>query len=241
LSSTWGRYLYPSRTARQRRPQSGPASRSGAFDERVRLFEELDQDGLALVADIPDLLRFMLATGQRIGECLGVLWFEIDLQAGRVDVSSTVIRWTGHGLVRKSTKSKAGERSLLIPSWMVTELQKRFSRGVRMDEPVFANSLGGFRDPKNTRRDVRHALDRADFSWVTSHNFRKTTATLPDQAGLSARVIADQLGHARPSMTQDVYMGRKLVDGRAVEALEEAFGRAKLSGNSEPQEGKDVG
>jgi len=42
-------------------------------------------------------------------------------------------------------------------------------------------------------------------------------------------------------MTQDVYMGRKLVDGRAVEALEEAFGRAKLSGNSEPQEGKDVG
>ena len=110
-----------------------------------------------------------------------------------------------------------------------------------MDEPVFANSLGGFRDPKNTRRDVRHALDRADFSWVTSHNFRKTTATLLDQAGLSARVIADQLGHARPSMTQDVYMGRKLVDGRAVEALEEAFGRAELRGNSEPQEGKDVG
>ena len=110
-----------------------------------------------------------------------------------------------------------------------------------MDEPVFANSLGGLRDPKNTRRDVRHALDRAGFTWVTSHNFRKTTATLLDQAGLSARVIADQLGHARPSMTQDVYMGRKLVDGRAVEALEEAFGRAELSLNSEHLERKDVG
>ena len=46
------------------------------------------------------------------------------------------------------------------------------------------------------------------------HNFRKTTATHLDQAGLSARVIADQLGHARPSMTQDVYMGRKAVDAR---------------------------
>ena len=88
---------------------------------------------------------------------------------------------------------------------------------------------------------ARPALDRADFRWVTSHNFRKTTATLLDQAGLSARVIADQLGHARPSMTQDVYMGRKLVDGRAVEALEEAFGRAELIGNNEPLEGKDVG
>jgi integrase len=28
---------------------------------------------------------------------------------------------------------------------------------------------------------------------------------------MSARDIADQLGHARPSMTQDVYVGRKIV------------------------------
>jgi len=154
----------------------------------------------------------MLATGLRIGECLGVLWFEMDLQTARVDVSSTVIRWSGHGLVRKTTKSKAGERSLLMPSWIVAELQTRFSGGVRMDEPVFANSLGGLRDPKNTRRDFRAALDRAGFEWVTTLSFRKTTATLLDQAGLSARVVAEQLGHARPSMTQDVYMGRKAVD-----------------------------
>lgn len=57
---------------------------------------------------------------------------------------------------------------------------------------------------------------------MTSHDFRKTTATLLDDAGLSARLIADQLGHARPSMTQDVYMGRKAVDVRASEALEGA-------------------
>jgi integrase len=110
-----------------------------------------------------------------------------------------------------------------------------------MDEPVFASSLGGLRDPKNTRRDVRRALDRADFCWVTSHSFRKRTATILDQAGLSARVIADQLGHARPSMTQDVYMGRKFVDGRAAEALEDVFGRVELRGNIDPLEGKGVG
>ena len=45
-----------------------------------------------------------------------------------------------------------------------------------------------------------------------------------DEAGLSARVIADQLGHVRPSMTQDVYMGRKVVDARVAEALEDALG-----------------
>jgi hypothetical protein len=44
-----------------------------------------------------------------------------------------------------------------------------------------------------------------------------------DEAGLSARVIADQLGHARPSMTE-VHMGRKVVDARVtgpVDALGE--------------------
>lgn len=75
----------------------------------------------------------------------------------------------------------------------------------------------------HTRRALRHALDRAGFGWVTSHNFRKTTATLLDDAGLSARLIADQLGQARPSMTQDVYLGRKAVDGRAAAALEAAL------------------
>jgi integrase len=101
---------------------------------------------------------------------------------------------------------------------------------VKLEDPVFSDSLGGLRDPKNTRRDVRAALDRAGFDWVTSHSFRKTTATMLDEAGLSARVIADQLGHARPSMTQDVYMGRKAVDARVAAALEDALGKTPSTG-----------
>lgn len=60
-------------------------------------------------------------------------------------------------------------------------------------------------------------------AWITSHSFRKTTATILDEAALSARLVADQLGHARPSMTQDVYMGRRAVDSQAAAALEEAL------------------
>ena len=172
----------------------------------------------------------MLGTGLRIGECLGVLWLDVDLGRRRVEVSSTVIRWTGHGLVRKETKTRAGRRTLVLPSWALADLQQRWARGVRLEDPVFSNSLGGLRDPKNTRRDVRAALDRAGFDWVTSHSFRKTTATMLDEAGLSARVIADQLGHARPSMTQDVYMGRKAVDARVAAALEDALGQTPSIG-----------
>jgi copper chaperone CopZ/transcriptional regulator with XRE-family HTH domain len=62
-------------------------------------------------------------------------------------------------------------------------------------------------------------------AWITSHSFRKTTATILDEAGQSARQIADQLGHARPSMTQDVYMGRRAKNPGAAAALDSALNR----------------
>lgn len=39
-------------------------------------------------------------------------------------------------------------------------------------------------------------------------------------------VIADQLGHARSSLSQDVYMGRKVRNPRAVDALDAALRQA---------------
>ena len=50
--------------------------------------------------------------------------------------------------------------------------------------------------------------------------FRKTAATLLDEAGISARKIADQLGHSQVSVTQDVYMGRKIASEDAAKVLE---------------------
>jgi len=84
---------------------------------------------------------------------------------------------------------------------------------------VFPDALGGWRDPSNTSRDLRTARGTAGFTWVTSHVFRKTCATI-----LSARTIADQLGHARPSMAQDVYMGRKVINPQTAAALDAALG-----------------
>lgn len=202
------------------RPTRSP--RALTRDERRALFKALAGDPVAQRHDLLDLTRFLLATGQRIGECLAVAWVDLDLDLARVEVNHTVIRVAGHGLIRKDTKSSAGERTLILPSWAVADLRLRHAKGVTLEDPLFPDSLGGLRDPSNTRRALRQALDRAGFDWVTSHNFRKTTATLLDDAGLSARLIADQLGHARPSMTQDVYMGRRAVDQRAADALEAA-------------------
>jgi integrase len=86
-------------------------------------------------------------------------------------------------------------------------LRIRASHSVLSQNPVFPAPLGNLRDPSNTQADLRDAFAAAGFKWVTSHVLRKTVATLMDQAGLSARAAADQLGHAKPSMTSDRYFG----------------------------------
>ncbi|SDP17721.1 Phage integrase family protein [Pedococcus dokdonensis] len=285
-----------------------PKRRPRALDEEERTawFAMLAADPRAVAADLPDLTAFLLATGVRIGEALGLLWAEVDLGVGEVEITHQVTRIKGEGLVRIGTKSVAGERVLKVPSSCLAMLERRWAEGVRPDEPVFCDALGNFRDPNNVRRDLRQArspfgsrargqlgvalaqarrstrrsrsdvaealawpktrieliesgrvrLDddqvltlidlyklrgssRAEIvtlaqeaaepseadalAWITSHSFRKTTATILDDAGQSARQIADQLGHARPSLTQDVYMGRRSKNPAAAAALDAAI------------------
>ena len=281
-------------------------------DERRAWFARLASDPQAVAADLPDLTSFLLGTGARIGEALGLLWSDVDLSNGEIEIRHQVIRVKGQGLVLVATKSAAGERTLRLPRWCAEMLKLRSALGHHRDEPVFGDALGGLRDPNNVRRDLRRAraprgskarqelgavlaaarragkLSRPDvaralqwprsrielveagrvkvdvetvalladlygvkvkartalmrqaeeatrpedgdaLAWITSHTFRKTTATILDDAGQSARQIADQLGHARPSMTQDVYMGRRAKNPGAAAALDWAFSPATKS------------
>lgn len=102
--------------------------------------------------------------------------------------------------------------------------------------PVFPNVDGGLRDPSNTLRVLRATRGSEGFEWVTSHVFRKTAATVLDDAGLTARLIADQLGHSRPSMTQDVYIARKVVDAATARALENMLSEPSNDDDSDDDE-----
>jgi integrase len=139
------------------------------------------------VEDLPDFVAMMLATGLRIGECAALTWENLDLNAGTLTVNSTVVRLKGRGITVKPTNSQTGTRTLALPSWCVEMLRRRRPR----TDPVFPAPMGGWRDPSNTQADLREAFTQTGFGWITSHTFRKTVATLMDEAGLSARVAAD--------------------------------------------------
>lgn len=221
----------------------GRPPRAMTSAERDAWVTAVDADVVAVRHDLPDLTRWMLATGCRIGEALAVTFGEVDVDGKTVRIDWTIVRVTGEGLVRVPTKTAAGQRTLRLPGWAVDVVVRRGDRfgwagplfpavatrqgAVRTADGSFAGfrrGAGGWRDPSNVAHQLRAASDRAGLEWVTSHVFRKTVATVLDESGLTAREIADQLGHARPTITQDVYMGRKAVGDGAAVALGEMFG-----------------
>jgi len=187
--------------------------------ERNEWLAAMERDEQAVDRDLPDLTRFLLATGVRIGEALAVSFMEVDFAESTVSIDYNLVRIKGRGLRRMRTKSRAGERTLKLPSWAMTMLGERYAR--LGEGPVFPSMrMLSWRDPSNTAADFREARDLAGFSWVTPHVFRKTVATILDEAGMSGREIANQMGHSKISMTQDVYMGREATTERHAEALE---------------------
>jgi integrase len=124
------------------------------------------------------------------------------MDRGVVNVERTVIRIKGKGLRASRLKSKTSYRVLLLPGWCLAMLKTRRVRLGAFDGPVFADAKGGYRDRNNVGRAFRDVRAATDFDWVKPHTYRKTVATLLDGSGATARLIADQLGHSRVSMTQ---------------------------------------
>jgi integrase len=179
--------------------------------------------------DLADPFTILIGTGLRRGELLGLRWTDYDESAGTLAVCGKVVRVTGKGLQRDDdTKSAAGRRTIALPRFAIETLARRRQLPYLGEHPtiIFPSTAGTWRDPNNFGRDWRRIRDEVGVPEVTTHSFRKSVATLIDDKGLSARIGADQLGHARPSMTQDVYMARGKLHTQVADALDDAISGA---------------
>ena len=177
--------------------------------------------------DLRDPVIMLAATGLRRGELLALRWEDVDLDARQLEVRGSVVRIKGVGLVRQDTTKGGAARTVPLPQFAVDALHVR--KAAADERPntaavIFPSSAGTLRDPDNFGKQWREVRDDLGLPDVSSHSFRKTVATLIDDTGLSARIGADQLGHARPSMTQDVYMSRGVVHTEVADALDKAVG-----------------
>ena len=130
----------------------------------------LSYDEQAIARDLPDLVAFLMATGLRIGEACGLAWDAVDLQAGTVQVRAAAVRVRGQGLVVKSTKTDAGTRTLVLPQWCITMLQRRAANaGVtkenRGSRPVFPAPLGSWRECGRAGLGISTSGGSAAWAW----------------------------------------------------------------------------
>ncbi len=189
-------------------------------------------------ADLVDWIVMLIATSHRRGQSLATAWPEIDLTTGILRPMNKLIRVKGGGLVLVPVEgdTKGSDNEIALPQFAIDALKirkKRLAERKLLDprpippaheDLVFPSESWTPRDPNNVAaqwRRVRTALELPDN--ITAHSFRKAVATILDDAGLSARIAADVLGHADPSMTQRVYMARGRAHSEAASAVHRAI------------------
>lgn len=238
---------------REATPIRGKSKEARALtrDEREDLLTKVDADPRAVADDLPACFRYLMGSGVRIGEMLGLRWFRVDLEHGIVVhadnlVSETkrclrckrprsehradrcpdgVTVWSdpgaGTGLVLHTAKTAAGVRTLQLPQFVRLMLEMRYPGAGFEMNPVFGNALGTWRHPCNTGRSIRTFREQAGYGWFSAHTWRRTAITICDEQGITARETSGYVGHSNVSQTQD-YMDRRVQSGAIPAALDRA-------------------
>jgi integrase len=161
----------------------------------------------AAVEYLPEVVRFLAYTGLRWGELAALRVQDFDMLRRRVNVSRSVTEY--NGLVWSTPKSWE-RRSVPFPASLADELAALMV-GRGRDELVFTSPHGKVLRGTNYRRWVFAAAvakcQKSDesFPTITPHDLRHSAASLAVSAGANVKAIQRMLGHAKASMTLDVY------------------------------------
>jgi len=192
-------------------------------EERRRLLDFVDTNKVALNADLPDLIRFALGSGLRIGEMCALRWMDVNLDGIAVvsehdmrlvpvvAVRQNVYPVKGKGLSVHGGKTATALRIVPLPQFVTLRLCARLHGDETPEWPVFAaagrNGKPTYRWPSTVRRSVRTIRSQVSLDWMTPHTWRRTYATiLDDEMSLTDRAKADLMGLAK--FLKDAYVSR---------------------------------
>lgn len=181
-------------------PARGVAVPKGLSEEKRTAATPEEEDIIRQSIDVWLLPFFVLYTGLRLGEVLGITGADIDVERRVIYVRKSVY-WDGSKPRLKETKTEAGTRTvpLLKP---LMEVLPSISR----DEYLFPSA----RDPKvpmgrylyNSR--YNHYREQTGIN-STLHQIRHSYATILYECGVDAKTAQHLLGHAQISTTLDIY------------------------------------
>jgi integrase len=200
--------------------------------------EEIERFQVACGKDpLGPLFRFMLATGVRPSEALGLWWQDVDLKAGTVTIRRVIVQrvkpW-----VYAEPKTGNSRRTIALPASTVHVLREhRFASHFKAPtDPVFASSEGRPLDEHSTvTRRFKAVLKAAGLPrTIRLYDLRHTHATLLLAQTGNLKLVSSQLGHSGITQTANVYAHIQPATQReAAEKLDAILtGESKTLGNN---------
>lgn len=185
-------------------------------DDIERIYLAPEQFKMVLervVTHYQHFMLFLVLTGLRWGEAAGLRVCDVNLNPAQgrpyLEVRTALKRPSGGGVVFGWLKSKAARRRLTIPGALIP-LLKEAMVGKGADDPVFTAQRGGALWHSNVDRNLKKAIERAQ--WVdpylpdfTLHALRHTCAAWLLSAGRTPYQVSRQLGHETEATTMKYY------------------------------------
>lgn len=161
------------------------------------------------------LYHLAVATGMREMEILGLKWTDLDWVRQTLKVERQLLRPHGQGIEFSSPKTRFGKRTIKLGSKTMEALrqhdqrqqQDRVKAGGQWVEHglIFTNHTGGPLECRNLLRDYKQLLKDAGLPPIRFHDLRHTAASIMLNHNIPVIVVSRRLGHAKPSITLDIY------------------------------------
>ena len=161
------------------------------------------------------LFAVALTTGMRPSEYLALKWPDVNFSKGTVSVARTLEPIKGGGWRFADTKRARSRRLIKLQASVLKLLTDHRDAQAREREGngdtaaanlIFVNSSGNPLNERNlVQRHFQVILERAKLPRIRLYDLRHTAATLALGAGVPAKVVSEQLGHASVAFTLDTY------------------------------------
>ena len=153
-------------------------------------------------------------TGMRRGEVCGLRWSDIDLERGTLRIAQSITSVRGKVVVGEP-KTESSRRGVTVGPALAAVLrarkaeqnQQRLAAGeVWVDSGLInTNELGQVIHPDRLTRAHRAAAIASGLPVIRFHDLRHSWGTNAMVAGIQAKVVSEQLGHASVGITLDTY------------------------------------
>lgn len=143
---------------------------------------------------------FLLYTGCRRGEALGVQWSDIDFENNTIHIQRNIIFQNNQAVIKNHLKTKSGMRTIPLLSPLRAALQERRKKSVY----IFSNDDGTLLSETQFNHRM-HAYKKATGAEFTPHQLRHEYATILYEAGVDEGAAQKIMGHADIRTTQNIY------------------------------------